>query len=57
MSHFLLDTHSLIWFFEGDAQLSRKARKIIDDEKNIKFISIVSKPECEGRRFAPPLAS
>ena len=42
MSHFLLDTHSLIWFFEGDAQLSRKARKIIDDEKNIKFISIVS---------------
>jgi PIN domain nuclease of toxin-antitoxin system len=42
MSHFLLDTHSLIWFFEGDAQLSRKARKIIDDEENIKFISIVS---------------
>lgn len=42
MSHFLLDTHSLIWFFEGDTQLSRKTRKIIDDEENVKFISIVS---------------
>jgi PIN domain nuclease of toxin-antitoxin system len=42
MSRFLLDTHSLIWFFKGDAQLSFKARKMIDDEENIKFISIVS---------------
>ena len=42
MSHFLLDTHSLIWFFKGSTQLSRKARKIIDDEANVKFISIVS---------------
>jgi PIN domain nuclease of toxin-antitoxin system len=40
MSHFLLDTHSLIWFFKGDAQLSRKARTIIDDEENIKFIDL-----------------
>ena len=42
MSRFLLDTHSLIWFFSGDAQLSFKSRKIIDDEENTKFISIVS---------------
>ena len=42
MNRFLLDTHSLIWFFEGDAQLSFKARKIIDDEESTKFISIVS---------------
>ena len=56
MSHFLLDTHSFIWFFKGDAQLSRKARKIIDDEENIKFISIVSAWEMtikqnKGREF------
>ncbi|MFN4796265.1 MAG: type II toxin-antitoxin system VapC family toxin [Pseudanabaena sp.] len=56
MSHFLLDTHSLIWFFKGDAQLSRKARTIIDDEENIKFISIVSAWEMtikqsKGREF------
>ncbi len=56
MSHFLLDTHSLIWFFRGNAQLSRKARKIIDDEGNIKFISIVSAWEMtikqsKGREF------
>ena len=42
MNRFLLDTHSLIWFFEGDVKLSFKARKIIDDEGNTKFISIVS---------------
>jgi PIN domain nuclease of toxin-antitoxin system len=56
MSHFLLDTHSLIWFFKGDTQLSRKARTIIDDEENIKFISIVSAWEMtikqsKGREF------
>jgi|694.fasta_scaffold101535_2 PIN domain nuclease of toxin-antitoxin system len=42
MSAFLLDTHSLIWFFKGNTQLSYKAKRIIDDEENIKFISIVS---------------
>ena len=56
MSRFLLDTHSLIWFFSGDAQLSFKSRKIIDDEENTKFISIVSAWEMtikqsKGREF------
>lgn len=56
MSAFLLDTHSLIWFFKGNTQLSRKAKKIIDDEANIKFISIVSVWEMtikqsKGREF------
>ena len=56
MSRFLLDTHSLIWFFTGDAQLSFKSRKIIDDEENTKFISIVSAWEMtikqsKGREF------
>ena len=56
MSRFLLDTHSLIWFFSGDVQLSFKSRKIIDDEENTKFISIVSAWEMtikqsKGREF------
>ena len=56
MSHFLLDTHSFIWFFKGSAQLSRNARTMIDDDENIKFISIVSAWEMtikqsKGREF------
>jgi PIN domain nuclease of toxin-antitoxin system len=39
---FLLDTHSFIWFFKGNSKLSHKAKELIDDESNTKFISIVS---------------
>jgi PIN domain nuclease of toxin-antitoxin system len=42
MGLFLLDTHSLIWFFKGNTRLSNRARLIIDDEENTKFISVVS---------------
>jgi PIN domain nuclease of toxin-antitoxin system len=38
----LLDTHTFIWFFNGDEQLSLKARKLIEDARNNKFISIAS---------------
>jgi PIN domain nuclease of toxin-antitoxin system len=38
----LLDTHAFIWFFNGDKQLSLKAKKLIEDSKNIKFVSIAS---------------
>lgn len=31
---FLLDTHTLLWFIEGDAQMSRQAREIIEDSEN-----------------------
>ncbi|GBU25215.1 hypothetical protein R83H12_01856 [Fibrobacteria bacterium R8-3-H12] len=39
---YLLDTHTLIWFFNGDLELSDKARRIILDTNNQKFASIVS---------------
>jgi PIN domain nuclease of toxin-antitoxin system len=39
---YLLDTHSLIWFINGDTQLSSTARKLIEDEDNELFISIAS---------------
>lgn len=38
----LLDTHTFIWFFNGDEQLSFKARKLIEDLKTRKFVSIAS---------------
>ena len=38
----LLDTHAFIWFFNGDEQLSIKAKKLIQDSKAIKYISIAS---------------
>lgn len=38
----LLDTHSFIWFFEGDARLPQIARNLIEDETNVLFISIAS---------------
>jgi PIN domain nuclease of toxin-antitoxin system len=39
---YLLDTHTLIWFFNGDLNLSDKARQIILDTNNQKFASIAS---------------
>jgi len=38
----LLDTHTIIWFLNGDNQLSLKAINEIEDPKNKKYISIVS---------------
>ena len=38
----LLDAHTFIWFFNGDGQLSNKARKLIEDSKTKKFVSIAS---------------
>lgn len=39
---YLLDTHTLIWFFNGDPNLSENAKQIILDANNQKFASIVS---------------
>ena len=38
----LLDTHTYLWFINGDKQLSEKAKKIITDNGNEIFVSIVS---------------
>jgi PIN domain nuclease of toxin-antitoxin system len=38
----LLDTHTLIWFFNGDIQLSEKAKQAIIDSQNRKYVSVVS---------------
>jgi PIN domain nuclease of toxin-antitoxin system len=38
----LLDTHTLIWFFNGDLLLSEKAKQSILEIQHRKFVSIVS---------------
>ncbi len=38
----LLDTHTLIWFFEGATELSEVAKSAIIDENNTCFVSILS---------------
>ena len=39
---YLLDTHTLLWFLKGDKKLSAKARGLIDNPRNAKFLSIAS---------------
>ena len=39
---YLLDTHALLWFLRGDKKLSAKARGLIDNPGNRKFLSIAS---------------
>lgn len=39
---YLLDTHTLLWFLQGDKKLSNEARRLIDSPRNSKFLSIVS---------------
>ena len=39
---YLLDTHTLLWFLSGDEKLSGRARLLIDDSSNEKFLSIAS---------------
>ncbi len=38
----LLDTHTLIWFMEGDEQLGKNARKTIENNTAINYVSIAS---------------
>jgi len=39
---YLLDTHSFLWFINGDDQISQKAKNAITDPEAIKYISIAS---------------
>ena len=42
MGNYLLDTHTTIWFFNGDKKLSETAKKAILDLSNTKYLSIAS---------------
>lgn len=38
----LLDTHSFLWFCQGDANLSATAKTLIEDPNNRKLLSVAS---------------
>lgn len=40
--NYLLDTHTLIWFLNGDKALSAKVRKAIESSDAVNFVSIAS---------------
>jgi PIN domain nuclease of toxin-antitoxin system len=42
----LLDTHAVIWWFEDDARLSRRARVAIASAKSRVFVSTATAWEC-----------
>ena len=42
MSENLLDTHTFIWFINGDRELSSKAKALIEADDSLNFISIAS---------------
>jgi len=42
MDYYLLDTHTFIWFMNGDENLSVKVKKIITDKNNDCLLSIAS---------------
>lgn len=42
MQQNLLDTHTLIWYINGDAALSQNARAAIEADRTLNFVSIAS---------------
>ena len=42
MTSLLLDTHTMLWFFWDDPQLSDHAKSLIEDASNRKLVSIAS---------------
>jgi PIN domain nuclease of toxin-antitoxin system len=40
--NYLLDTHVFLWFLDGNANLSKKARSAIEKASNKNFVSIAS---------------
>jgi len=42
MKNILLDTHTLIWYLQGNEQLGEINRKLLDDLNNRKYLSIAS---------------
>ncbi|MBN8789331.1 MAG: type II toxin-antitoxin system VapC family toxin [Terrimonas sp.] len=42
MQRNLLDTHTLIWFINGDTTLSNKVRQAVEANDTVNFVSIVS---------------
>jgi PIN domain nuclease of toxin-antitoxin system len=42
VAQFLLDTHALLWFIQGDPQLSDRARNVMINNTNQLYLSVAS---------------
>jgi PIN domain nuclease of toxin-antitoxin system len=42
MNRFLLDTHVFLWFIQGDTTLTNEVQRVITDDSNALYFSIVS---------------
>ena len=51
MRHYLIDTHTALWFFNGDNAISSAADKIIRDRTNRIYLSVISAWELGPVRF------
>ena len=40
--NYLLDTHTFLWYIDGDEQLPPKVRNVISNHNIIKYLSIAS---------------
>jgi len=40
--NYILDTHTVIWFLNGDDKLSKKSKEIIENLENLKLVSIAT---------------
>ena len=50
----LLDTHIVLWYLNGDAKLSEKAKSYIDDWENNLYFSLASLWEIEIKHIIHP---
>ena len=40
--NYILDTHTVIWFLNGNEDITTKSKEIIENQENLKFVSIAS---------------
>ena len=52
----LLDTHAVIWWFQGNPRMSMKAREAIDNDGSVVFVSPISGFEVALKRRMEKLA-
>jgi len=50
MGQYLLDTHTAMWFLNGDKSISKTAQETIFNLSNIKYLSIASAWEVAIKR-------
>lgn len=42
MTHFILDTHTFLWFINADDALSETAKNLIEAPENTLYLSVAS---------------